>query len=72
MQHRTLRPWHREDLNETPGSNTPRKSPARISPQLTGMYNRFCSAELNLLRKMYNRFDSAPGTSAGRSFTTGR
>lgn len=44
----------------------------RTYPQLTGMYNRFCSERSPLPRKMYNRFDSACGISAGRSFTTGR
>lgn len=41
-------------------------------PQLTNVYNRFCSERSPLPRKMYNRFDSVPGASAGRSFTTGR
>ena len=36
------------------------------------MYNRFCIGRRSLPRKMYNRFDSARGVFARRSFTTGR
>ena len=40
----------------------------RVNP----VQNSFCSARQALPHMMYNRFDSAPGVFAGRSFTTGR
>lgn len=40
--------------------------------QVNPVQNRLCSARQALPHMMYNRFDSAPGVFAGRSFTTGR